>query len=71
MGGVVQRCLQRESGGGVDREISGSSSNDKHLSVIAVIGVGRVYKRYIHRELESCGKSELFESEGSCKLWKE
>jgi len=45
MGGVVQRCVQRESGGGVEREVSGSSSNDKHLSVISVIGVGRVFKR--------------------------
>jgi len=38
---VVWRDLQRESGGGARRWVSGSSSNDEHLSVIAVIGVRR------------------------------
>jgi len=33
------------AGGGVEREVSGSSSNDIHLSVILVIGVRRVFKR--------------------------
>jgi len=70
MGGVVQRCLQQESGGGVEREVSGSSSNDKHLSVIAVIGVGRVCKRpswTLHlRESGAC-----VQTPGAGKLWKE
>ncbi|KAK9981297.1 hypothetical protein ABG768_000849, partial [Culter alburnus] len=41
-GGVVQRTLQRGRASGDARWMSGLSANNKHLSLVTVIGVERV-----------------------------
>ncbi len=56
-GGVVQRSLQRERALGDERGESGSSANDDHLCLIAVIGGERPLKRrgrVSQRETETC-----------------